>query len=136
MSMEWRGQNPEIDVRSLYTDKKKPWRFVLLKSVTVVLSNGDYITIPRGYVTDFASVPRGLRGIVSTVGNHKLAVLIHDWLYDKRLYTRKFADEEMARWLKDIGCSDAKTYAMYYAVVIRGQKWWDRDTMTIINLDE
>lgn len=124
---------PDILGRSEYQDKSKPWRWVLLAPVEVILSNGDLIAIPAGYRTDFASVPRLLRGIVATAGNHNLAVLIHDWLYDNR-YTvtngkdwkedRLFADREMLHWLRRCGVSNIKAYTMYYAVRIGARSWW------------
>ena len=120
-SSDW----PEIFVKSLYTSKDKPWRFELLRDVYVVLSDGRTIVIPVGYKTDFASVPRMLRGIVQPGGNHNLATLIHDWLYDNQLYSRKFADQEMLYWLKMIGCSKIKAYTMYYAVRLGGRSWWN-----------
>jgi hypothetical protein len=116
---------PDIHCRSLYTDKLKPWRFELLKDVVVTLSNGQAITIPKGYVTDFATVPRLLRGIVWGAGNHNLATLIHDYLYDNQTGTRLAADREMLYWLKKAGCSRAKRYAMYGAVRIGGRSWWN-----------
>lgn len=122
-----------IDCRSLYTDKQKPWRFQLLADVKVRLSNGDNITIPVGYITDFASVPRTFRGIVWGAGNHNLATLIHDYLYDTQhsiscgldwKRDRKFADREMLFWLLEAECSKIKAYTMYYAVRIGGKSWW------------
>lgn len=115
----------EIHCKSLYTDKDKPWRFELTKEIEVQLSNGDYHYIPEGYITDFATVPRIFRGIIWGAGNHNLATLIHDYLYDNQLYSRKFADKEMLYWLLKCGCSKAKSYAMYYACRIGGKKWWD-----------
>lgn len=116
----------EILVKSLYYEKK-PNRFELLQDVVITLSNGQEITIAAGYKTDFASVPRLLWGIVSTVGKHNLATLIHDWIYDNRIGTRKAADLEMLYWLRKSGVSDVKAYMMYVAVRIGGKSWWDRE---------
>jgi hypothetical protein len=126
--MQMEQQFPEIHCRSLYTDKQKPWRFELLQDVRVQLSNGCWLIIPAGYITDFASVPRIFRGIVQPGGNHNLATLIHDWLYDTQLGTRKQADEEMLHWLMKAGCSKAKAYTMYLAVRIGGRSWWKKDS--------
>lgn len=126
---------PEIKVRSLYHDANRPYKFELLESVTVTLSNGAAVTIPAGYITDFRSAPKNrlsraiVNAVVNQVGNHNLAVLVHDWLYDNRLYSREFADREMAIFLLQIGCSMEKTVAMYYACQFWGQKWWDSDSI-------
>jgi hypothetical protein len=124
---------PEIHCKSLYTDKAKPWRFELLKDVVVTLSNGVRLIIPAGYKTDFASVPLLLRGIVQPGGNHNLATLIHDWLYDTQYSItekkdwrkdRLFADREMLYWLKKSGVSWIKRQLMYYAVRLGGKSWF------------
>lgn len=126
-------QLPKLYTESLYTDKEKPWRHELTQEVRVNLSNGESITIPAGFRTDFATVPRLLRGIVWGSGNHNLATLIHDWLYDNQYSIsggldwkrdRDFADKEMLHWLERSGCSKVKRYAMYYACRIGGRSWW------------
>jgi hypothetical protein len=124
---------PKIIGRSLYTDPEKPHRFMLEQAVEVTLTNGERIIIPVGFVTDFASVPRLLRGIVQPAGNHNLATLIHDYLYDQRYSItnkadwkkdRLFADQEMLHWLKIAGASWIKCQLMYLAVRIGGKSWW------------
>lgn len=117
---------PCIKCQSLYTDKKKPWRFELTEQVEVQLNNGARLTIPAGYKTDFATVPRLFRGIVWGAGNHNLATLIHDWLYDNQIGTRKQADDEMLYWLLACGVSRIKAYTMYFAVRIGGKSWWNK----------
>lgn len=116
---------PEIYCRSLYAEADRPWRFELTKAVTITLSSGVTVTIPVWYKTDFATVPRSFRGIIWGAGNHNLAVLIHDWLYDNRIGTRKSADKEMLHWLLKSGCSKVKAYTMYFACRVGGKKWWD-----------
>lgn len=127
------SQFPEIRCRSLYTDKDKPWRWELEEPVMVTLSSGKTIIIPAGYKTDFASVPRLLRGIVQPGGNHNLATLVHDWLYDTQYSItgkkdwkkdRLFADNEMLYWLEKCGVSWIKRQTMYYAVRVGGKNWW------------
>jgi len=39
------------------------------------------ICVPRGMLTDLASVPRGFRWLVSRAGKHLEAAVVHDWLY-------------------------------------------------------
>lgn len=123
---------PDIHTLSLYTDKKKPWLHMITKEVPVTLTDGDSITIPAGYKTDFASVPRIFRGIIWGSGNHNLATLIHDWLYDNQVGTRLAADKEMLYWLKASGCSKIKAYTMYYACRIGGRSWWNSPSKQLI----
>jgi hypothetical protein len=44
-------------------------------------------TIPAGYVTDFATVPKFLRWLINPYGPYTRAAIVHDWLIT-----------EMARW--------------------------------------
>lgn len=123
---------PRIYGESLYQDLEKPWRWQLTQAVTIFLSNGYELTIPAGYITDFATVPRLLRGVVATQGNHTLAALIHDWLYDTKYdgdlgnwkRDRKFADMEMLMWMEHCDSSKIKRYTIYTAVRVGGRKWW------------
>jgi hypothetical protein len=94
-----------VSMKPLYPMTK--WdKFVHTKSFTIELSNGLRTTIQKGEKHDFASVPRILRPILSPVGSHFLAYLIHDHLYRNKFLieelgkkkARKFADKEMLYW--------------------------------------
>ena len=73
--------------------------------ISVDLSDGNTITIPKGMVTDLASVPRFLWGIFPPANDALIAYLVHDYLYiyDYRQVelgdkvARRFADTEMYR---------------------------------------
>jgi len=45
-------------------------------------NNGYTIYIPKGYRTDFATVPRFLWSLVPPVGRWSKATIVHDWLID------------------------------------------------------
>lgn len=115
---------PRIYTESLYQDPEKPHRHKLTRPVELVLSDGQFIHIPVGFVTDFATVPRLLWGIVATSGRHNAATLIHDYLYSIQYENRKFADEEMLFWLRESKVHEIKSQAMYAAVRLRGAKFW------------
>lgn len=53
------------------------------------------ISVPIGFITNFASVPRIFRNIVQQWGDHGKAAVIHDYLYSSGNFynlTRKEAD--------------------------------------------
>lgn len=56
----------------------KDW--ALQKPVIFQGSKGDCIVVPRGFVTDYASVPRILHSLVGPTGIYTLAAIVHDWL--------------------------------------------------------
>src|SRR5437764_1311818 len=42
---------------------------------------GKVITVPAGFVTDFASVPWYARWLISVLGRHSIPAIVHDYLY-------------------------------------------------------
>lgn len=54
------------------------------------------IVVPKGFKTDFASIPRIFWNIIAPVGKHTLPSVLHDYLYDsgyKYGISRKQADK-------------------------------------------
>ena len=47
------------------------------------LDSGKVITVPVGFVTDFASIPRILWSILPPWGRYGKATVVHDYLYSK-----------------------------------------------------
>ena len=85
----------ELDVR--ITQKKRDGRPLaeLLTAFTYEvgdLGSGDFITVPAGFVTDFASVPRALWAIEPPLGDAGKAAVLHDWLYETGERSRADAD--------------------------------------------
>lgn len=60
----------------------------------------EVITVPAGFVTDFASIPRGLWNIFPPLGPWSRAAIIHDFLYATK-GTGRWAPEGQAptRWI-------------------------------------
>lgn len=108
--------------------KKDPW--TLMEDLTVTLTNGDVITVPKGMATDLKSSPRFLWGLFSPYGPFMMAIMIHDYLYryDYKLEewgqkkARKFADKEMLYWTCYLqpGIYSVGNYMSYWAVRLFG----------------
>ena len=90
------------------------------------------LVIPSGYVTDFASVPQWLWWLVPPHGRLANAAVVHDYMYDQRMYERELG-VELARLLADglflrlmllDGVPAYKARAYYCGVRILGLKWW------------
>lgn len=102
----------------------------LLEDISITLSNGDYITIPSGFMTDGRSTPKFLRGALPQFDSYILCYLIHDYLYVidylwNELGTRgaqRFADKEMFRWQNKFEMNAIKSNSCYYAVRIFGRR--------------
>ena len=103
----------------------------LLIDLSIELSDGRLITIPKGYIWDLASVPRILWAICPPDSDAELAFLIHDFLYENQINSRKWADIEMLRWsretngTKNLSLKNIDNIVRYWAVRIGGKKAWD-----------
>lgn len=91
------------------------------------------ISVPAGFLTDLSSVPWWGRWIVSRVGPHLEASIVHDWLYvawqqekkssaDLSDHMRLFADDVFRRAMKDANVGNFKTWLIYRAVRLGGKK--------------
>ncbi|MDP9089184.1 MAG: DUF1353 domain-containing protein [Pseudomonadota bacterium] len=84
------------------------------------------LTIPKFFVTDFASIPRPLKNILDVDGDSRFAALLHDALYAWGVTTRAQADEQFRRAL--IAYEETSTVARVYWIGVRAGGWkpWDR----------
>lgn len=85
------------------------------------------ITVPVGFFTDFASVPRFLPVVYACLGDlaHQPAV-VHDWLYYAAITTREVADQVMLEAMDIWGMSVWKRYPIYWGVRAGGWAAWNK----------
>ena len=80
----------------------------------------------KGFVTDFASIPRLLRFLIDDDdADIREAAVIHDWLYSTKEVSRKFADCVLMTAMKDIGASYIKRKVVYLAVRFFGSNHYE-----------
>jgi hypothetical protein len=93
--------------------------------------NSPFIVIvPRGFVTDFASIPQPLqilRGRLTTTGRYGNAAVVHDYLYWRQDCTREQADNILAIAMKEAGVPLLERKLVYEAVRRFGQSAWDEN---------
>jgi len=82
----------------------------------------EVIIVPKGFVTDFASVPRVFWPIIDPVGKHGKAAVIHDYCYATACYRRLRSDEIFLEGMEVLKVKKWKRISMYSAVVTFG--WW------------
>jgi len=80
------------------------------------------ITVPVGFLTDFASTPWWSRPVFPSTGYHQWAAVIHDWLYWIQACSRAEADRVFLEAMRVSGTLLSKRRAMWRAVRIGG--WW------------
>lgn len=83
-------------------------------------------TVPVGFFTDFASVPRWIPIIYSMLGNRgHMAAAVHDWLYYSAVVPRKMADKVIKEAIEVCGISRWRANLFYAGVRVGGWKAWN-----------
>lgn len=86
----------------------------------------DIFVVKKGFITDLASIPRMLWGVIPPFGKWIPATVVHDWLYrTDNKYTRGEADFIMFSLLLDDDVSVALATIMYLGVRLFGKKRWE-----------
>ncbi|EDZ5416544.1 DUF1353 domain-containing protein [Salmonella enterica] len=89
--------------------------------------NSDVISVPAGFVTDLATVPRIFWTFMPPDGKYAKAAIIHDYLYDNALRTKKEADRIFLDGMTVLGVPKWKRIVMYLAVRIFGRGNYSKD---------
>ena len=100
------------------------------------LGSGVIITIPAGFITDFASSPRIFWPIVSPWGKWGKAAIVHDYLYQNhgeilifKWYTsRKHADDIFLEAMTVLGVAPWRRRLMYRGVRLFGWLAWKKSS--------
>ena len=90
--------------------------------------NGRYfIIVPRGFVTDFASVPQPLEILHAriSIGRYGNAAVVHDYLYWRQDCTREQSDRFLEIAMEEAGVSFLERKLIYETVRQLGQSAWD-----------
>jgi hypothetical protein len=82
------------------------------------------VVVPRFFRTDFASIPRGLRWLVTGHGDTRKPAVIHDYLYRHGIGTKKAADNIFNTAMKEEGVPAWKRRLIYRAVSWFGGFSW------------
>lgn len=91
--------------------------------------NGYIITVPKGFITDFASTPRSFWSIFPPFGKYTAAAVIHDFLYSKYNNTginRTLSDKIFLFIMRELGVNWLKRKIMYSAVRSFGELSWQK----------
>lgn len=75
--------------------------------------------VPAGFITNFASIPRPARVLITGHGRERLAATLHDYLYHIK-YDRRKADALFLRAMQQSGVGFFLRHAMHKAVRLGG----------------
>jgi len=93
------------------------------------------ITVPKGFVTDFASVPSLFWIIVPPDGEYTAAAVVHDFLYCLQDRTRNEADNIFLEIMRELGVSAWKREVMWLAVRMFGWIPWNKKEKNCITVE-
>jgi hypothetical protein len=100
--------------------------WVVLKPFTYRIGETAHqITVPAGFVTDFASIPLIFRGVLSPTGQPGRAAIVHDYLYWDQSCTRPQADRILLLAMIESRVSLVTRQAVYRAVRLGGGTGWE-----------
>jgi hypothetical protein len=91
----------------------KTWE--LVEDFTVETSKGTII-IPKGFKTDLASSPRLAWIFIPPFGRYTLAAIVHDYLCEIKMFSRKENDVIFYEKMLDYGTYKWKAKIMYSSV--------------------
>ena len=90
-------------------------------------SSEEVICVPKGFITDFASIPRLFWTIIGhPTGKYGKAAVIHDYCYFRQLYSRKRSDEIFYEAMQVLKVPFIKRWLMYHAVRTFGWIPWGK----------
>ena len=94
--------------------------WVVVKPFTYRIGNTNHeITVPAGFVTDFASIPLIFRSVLSPTGQPGRAAIVHDFLYWQQWCARPQADRILLLAMIESRVSATVRQGVYRAVHVR-----------------
>ena len=88
----------------------------------------DSITVPPGFVTDFASIPQVFHSLLRQNGLYLLPAVVHDYLYWTQSCTRDQADQILNLGMIENKVPGPQRLAIYAAVRAAGSFAWEANT--------
>ncbi len=90
----------------------------------------EIVEIPRGFVTDFASVPRLFWTVFPPCGKYTSSAVLHDYLYWNQSFKcdRKCADDILLLAMKEANVDELTSNVIYTAVRLGGKSSWKDNT--------
>lgn len=85
------------------------------------------VTVPVGFVTDLASIPRTFWSLLRPDGLYAYAAIVHDYLYWTQSSTKEAADLVFKSGMEDFKVDPLTVNAIYEAVHLFGAPAWEQN---------
>lgn len=86
------------------------------------------VTVPKGFVTDFASVPSLFWSWLPPQGRYGIAAMVHDYLYWEQSGSRAEADGVFERIMQDLEVASWRRFVIFRSVSWFGDTYWRENT--------
>lgn len=93
---------------------------VYITEVAGVPTTDLIIKVPKGFVTDFASIPRGLWNVFPPMGKYNGAAIVHDYLYRRTIWDREICDAVFLEAMQALGVNWLSRHLIYRVVRLFG----------------
>jgi hypothetical protein len=85
------------------------------------------VEVPKGFVTDLASIPRLFWSWLRPDGEYAYAAIVHDYLYWTQVRTRLMSDEILKSSMEDFHVDKLTIQTIYDAVRAFGESAWNEN---------
>jgi hypothetical protein len=118
-----------MPVGALYLTRFKDPTYVLTQPIGWKPAGGqagglNAVEVPKGFVTDFASIPRLFFSALRPDGDYAYAAVIHDYLYWTQQTSKDTADEIFRLAMIDFKIDSFVASTIYNAVRLGGDSSW------------
>lgn len=127
MSLPYFDSRLRVEETGEYKNGVPIW--ITLRDLTLVCElEGERraFTVPAGFRTDYASIPRFFWRVFPPSGRYNRAAVVHDWLYIGKRGDREQADRVFFEGMKALGVPAWKRSLMHRAVRLFGGRGWGR----------
>lgn len=132
-SSENRGANPAAPVGTVVIGAFADFDYYYLNSPIGWYPEGNDIvkyppiSVPKGFVTDLASIPSVLWSIMPPTSTYTHATIIHDFLYWYQPVSRKSADNILKIGMKELNVSGWRRSGIFRSLRMFGGLAWNKN---------
>lgn len=99
-------------------------RVVNQRDIRWLTDEGEVIVVPKGFVYNLASLPWWIGWALEKLGRHQRAAALHDYLYEKRIGEKSWADKQFLQAMKADKVKGWRRYMAYTGVAVGGWLAW------------
>ena len=116
----------DFDYRPLIKDGEIVKGWVVTESALVWDDGTQIHTILPAFKTNLASLPFFIKPILSKLGKHQRAAVLHDYFYGEHIGGKSWADQQMNTAMIQDGVSRWRRYIIMSGLFVGGWVAWNK----------